>query len=294
MPSLLMATHATNQGTGKPTKMSNTFEPILLLTAISPLPALATAILDNRSGTLVPAANNVRPMTGSGIPTVSPNTVAIQTIKYAKMAIHTMHKVKVTGQNFLKIGRRQSGTVSHSSRDRGKEIPHRILEPMLSGISKGLKGSSSSSSSSSPSALSSSSSTEPEAGGAGAGPPSGPPSPCKSSLSSMWISAPAKAAGTQLVRAALSASCRENLLKSCISVCVDASACTLCRARYRRTTRKDLNTRKKRSILNERPADEKLPVVEEEEVADDGSLRTHSTMMRNTIIPSKAFIALDQ
>mmetsp|Transcript_9460 Transcript_9460/g.19223 ORF Transcript_9460/g.19223 Transcript_9460/m.19223 type:complete len:201 (+) Transcript_9460:37-639(+) len=102
-PSLLMSTWsipatvvARNHGTGRPMRMSKTLEPMELLTAMSPWPFLATAREDRASGTEVPAAKRVRPMTGSGIPIIKPITVAIQTMKKARMAIHTMDMKNVT------------------------------------------------------------------------------------------------------------------------------------------------------------------------------------------------------
>ena len=50
-------------------------------TAMSPKPFLATMTLVMRSGMEVPAARKVRPITSGGIPTVSPVTVAHQTIR---------------------------------------------------------------------------------------------------------------------------------------------------------------------------------------------------------------------
>jgi len=58
------------QGTGSPTRMSNTLLPIELETAMSPYPRLATLMEDIKSGTDVPAARSVKPITVSGIPAV--------------------------------------------------------------------------------------------------------------------------------------------------------------------------------------------------------------------------------
>ena len=57
--------------------------PMLLETAMSPCPRLATARDESMSGTLVPAARNVRPMMVSSIPSVYPIVVASDTITYA-------------------------------------------------------------------------------------------------------------------------------------------------------------------------------------------------------------------
>lgn len=57
----------TNQGTPKPTNMSNVLLPTALLTAISPLPLRATIIELRRSGTDVPPARIVSAMMTFGI-----------------------------------------------------------------------------------------------------------------------------------------------------------------------------------------------------------------------------------
>ena len=64
-----------NQGRPRQTRISKTLLPTALLTAMSPRPSLMTAREDNASGTLTPAATNVRPMTVSGIPSVLPEGV---------------------------------------------------------------------------------------------------------------------------------------------------------------------------------------------------------------------------
>lgn len=61
-----------NQGSPRQTRMSNTLLPTALLTAMSPRPSFITAREDRASGTLTPAATNVRPMTVSGMPKVLP------------------------------------------------------------------------------------------------------------------------------------------------------------------------------------------------------------------------------
>merc|ERR1719199_2111517 len=51
------------QGTPRPMRMSNTFDPNTLLIAISPLPLRATMRLHKQSGRLVPMVHKVKPMT---------------------------------------------------------------------------------------------------------------------------------------------------------------------------------------------------------------------------------------
>ena len=70
-----------SQGRGKPTRTSKMFDPIEDETAMSPNPWRATITELNKSGTDVPAARKVRPMTGSGMPTAAPKVVAHHTIK---------------------------------------------------------------------------------------------------------------------------------------------------------------------------------------------------------------------
>jgi len=83
-----------NQGKGKPTATSNILLPIDDETAISPFPCLATIILDNISGTLVPAANNVSPIINDGIPIVSPKIDANSTITYDSKPTQTIDMKK--------------------------------------------------------------------------------------------------------------------------------------------------------------------------------------------------------
>ena len=64
-----------------PTVTSNMLEPTDDDTAISPFPCFATKTLVIKSGTDVPAAKKVKPITAGGMPTVSPATVAHHTIK---------------------------------------------------------------------------------------------------------------------------------------------------------------------------------------------------------------------
>jgi hypothetical protein len=66
--------------------------PIELETAMSPSPIRATITLDNKSGTDVPAAKNVRPIITEGIPIVFPRVSAQFTMKNENIPIHTMDK----------------------------------------------------------------------------------------------------------------------------------------------------------------------------------------------------------
>merc|ERR1719495_765674 len=61
-----------SQGSGRPTVTSKMLEPMEELTAISPWPCLATSTEVIRSGTEVPAAKKVRPMTASEMPATLP------------------------------------------------------------------------------------------------------------------------------------------------------------------------------------------------------------------------------
>lgn len=65
-----------NQGRPRHTRMSKTLLPTALLTAMSPKPSLMTANEESASGTLTPAATNVRPITVSGMPKVLPEVVS--------------------------------------------------------------------------------------------------------------------------------------------------------------------------------------------------------------------------
>mmetsp|Transcript_68541 Transcript_68541/g.108848 ORF Transcript_68541/g.108848 Transcript_68541/m.108848 type:complete len:123 (-) Transcript_68541:316-684(-) len=79
-----------NQGTGRPTKISNKLLPTEEDTAISPSPFFATITEDNKSGIEVPAAKKVRPITTSGICSVSPTIEVHSTRKYEKTPTHKM------------------------------------------------------------------------------------------------------------------------------------------------------------------------------------------------------------
>merc|ERR1719319_1684872 len=67
-----------SQGKGNPTVTSKMLDPMDDDTAISPWPCLATRTDVMRSGTDVPAARTVRPITASEIPTTLPKMVAHQ------------------------------------------------------------------------------------------------------------------------------------------------------------------------------------------------------------------------
>ena len=69
-----------SQGSPSPKKISKTLDPIEFDTAISPYPFRATRTDAIVSGTDVPAAKKVIPMTVSGIPKVKPVRQIIQTM----------------------------------------------------------------------------------------------------------------------------------------------------------------------------------------------------------------------
>mmetsp|Transcript_128971 Transcript_128971/g.373160 ORF Transcript_128971/g.373160 Transcript_128971/m.373160 type:complete len:249 (+) Transcript_128971:242-988(+) len=82
-----------NHGNPRPNKMSNVFEPTALATAMSPMPSLATAIEPMASGTEVPAAKMIKPITTSGIPNKQwPIRPPASTAKYVNNPIHMQHK----------------------------------------------------------------------------------------------------------------------------------------------------------------------------------------------------------
>ena len=62
--------------------MSNVFDPMLLETAMEPFPCLETMRLEMTSGTEVPTARKVSPITESGTPMVNPITVIIHVSTY--------------------------------------------------------------------------------------------------------------------------------------------------------------------------------------------------------------------
>lgn len=84
-----------NQGKGSPIRMSKMLLPIELETAISPFPCIATMTLLSKSGTLVPAASKVRPMTTEGIRHTQPMTVAHHTMKSEKQRNKKYKKMSI-------------------------------------------------------------------------------------------------------------------------------------------------------------------------------------------------------
>lgn len=64
-----------NHGKPRHNNISNVFEPIELLIPIAPWPCFVTMTLDTASGTLVPAAKNVKPIIESGMFAVSPGNI---------------------------------------------------------------------------------------------------------------------------------------------------------------------------------------------------------------------------
>lgn len=68
---------------------------------MSPNPFLATITDVMRSGTEVPAARSVSPITSGGTWAVAPATFAHHTIRYEKKAIQTIDPINVTGKNLL-------------------------------------------------------------------------------------------------------------------------------------------------------------------------------------------------
>lgn len=84
-----------------PTVTSKILLPTELETAMSPKPFLATMTEVMRSGTEVPAANSVSPITSGGTYAVAPATFAHHTIRYEKKAIQTIDPIKVTGKNLF-------------------------------------------------------------------------------------------------------------------------------------------------------------------------------------------------
>jgi len=89
---------------------------------MSPSPCLATITDVSRSGTEVPAARNVRPMTASGMPKMQPIIVAHQTIRKEKMPTHAMLPKKATYLYFSSPCFRTSGMVKTSAKLSGTRI----------------------------------------------------------------------------------------------------------------------------------------------------------------------------
>lgn len=76
--------------------------------------------LETASGTLVPAAKKVIPMTESGIFSVSPMMVIIQATTYDNDPIHMIHITNVKGNHFLNLSFSQSGIVTRKTRCMGQ------------------------------------------------------------------------------------------------------------------------------------------------------------------------------
>mmetsp|Transcript_101264 Transcript_101264/g.261686 ORF Transcript_101264/g.261686 Transcript_101264/m.261686 type:complete len:256 (-) Transcript_101264:623-1390(-) len=81
-------------GTPSPTRMSKTFEPKALATAMSPSPFFATAIDARASGIEVPAASGMRPMTRGGTISSCPIRAVESIIRKVAMPIQRMESVK--------------------------------------------------------------------------------------------------------------------------------------------------------------------------------------------------------
>merc|ERR1711933_587061 len=83
-----------NQGSPKPSKISNTLEPSALQTAMSPSPCWATAMDPKASGMEVPAARGTKPMTRVGIFMMVPIRLAASTMTYVQAPMYRIEKVK--------------------------------------------------------------------------------------------------------------------------------------------------------------------------------------------------------
>lgn len=83
-----------NHGSGKPMVTSKMLLPIELDTAELADPFFTFTTDVSMSGTLVPAAKMVKPMTVSGMYYASPNTVAHQTMKLLKIMIQKIEMMK--------------------------------------------------------------------------------------------------------------------------------------------------------------------------------------------------------
>merc|ERR1712086_710744 len=114
-------------GNGKPIKISKMLDPMELETAMSPFPCIATMILLSKSGTLVPAASNVNPMTTEGIRHTQPMTVASHTMKYANTAIHAIDIKNVTMKNFSKRALVTFGIVRYNGIISGRDTMYNIF-----------------------------------------------------------------------------------------------------------------------------------------------------------------------
>mmetsp|Transcript_106071 Transcript_106071/g.300083 ORF Transcript_106071/g.300083 Transcript_106071/m.300083 type:complete len:222 (+) Transcript_106071:314-979(+) len=104
------------QGTARAIRMSNTLEPKTLLMAMSAFPWRATTRLQNRSGTLVPAAQNVRPIAVLLMPMSLPAFMAHSIMKSTSNPIQRIdvvrQRTRPTLMHFFHVGEVQSGMVS--------------------------------------------------------------------------------------------------------------------------------------------------------------------------------------
>ena len=113
-----------NHGRPSPRKMSKTLDPIELDTAISPYPLRATNTDAIVSGTDVPAARNVIPITVSGMPSVYPVRQIIHTITYENSVIQTIDIRKVNRNHLAKRSELQFGIVKKNRNSNGQLMNH--------------------------------------------------------------------------------------------------------------------------------------------------------------------------
>jgi len=85
-----------NQGKGRPMVTSKILDPIEEDTAELADPFFTLTMDVNMSGTLVPAAKIVKPMTVSGMYYASPKTVDHHTIRFENITIHTIDIIKLS------------------------------------------------------------------------------------------------------------------------------------------------------------------------------------------------------
>mmetsp|Transcript_21955 Transcript_21955/g.65979 ORF Transcript_21955/g.65979 Transcript_21955/m.65979 type:complete len:210 (+) Transcript_21955:458-1087(+) len=124
------------QGTGRPTRMSKTLEPIEEDTAMSPSPFRATATEEAASGMEVPMARSVKFMMTSLTPRTCPKVCVHQTRRKAKPAIQTSESRNVATKTLPPLcgfgSRKYTGTLT------GKLKNHRILLTRLSSSGKSM------------------------------------------------------------------------------------------------------------------------------------------------------------
>merc|ERR1719464_210235 len=113
------------------------------LTAISPLPALATITDVSKSGTLVPAANTVSPIMPSGMPKMRPMVVAHQTMKYEYTPNQQMLEMNEKAHHDCHRFLRTSGHVKYSEYIMGAEITYITRPFQFSGKANEMPSSSS-------------------------------------------------------------------------------------------------------------------------------------------------------